>query len=129
MTFVAAITSIQRDCLNNFSGLPVPCLTGGPGWWGVLRSFLGVPVPGPAGAGRATDLLLAIVEIALAVVGLLSVLFLVIGGIRYITAHGNEEQAEAAKKTVTNSIIGLVIALLAFVVVSVIANALINKQV
>ena len=43
---------------------------------------------------------------------------------RYITAGGNEETAETAKKTITNAIIGIVVIILAFVIVRVISNAL-----
>ncbi len=79
----------------------------------------------PAGASTATGLIIGIIQIALWIVGLLSVLFVIIGGFRYVTAHGNEEQAEAAKKTLTHAITGIVIVILSFVIVRVISNALI----
>jgi len=66
-----------------------------------------------------------LILIALWITGTLSVLFVIIGGIRYVTAHGNEEQAEAAKKTILHAIIGVVIVVLSFVIVRVITNALI----
>src|SRR3989344_6050238 len=53
---------------------------------------------GFAGARSFGGLVLTILQLLLLVVGSLSVLFLMIGGIRYVTAHGNEENAEAAKK-------------------------------
>ena len=91
-----------------------------------------VPVPyipafgaGPAGRSTASGLIVSIIDIVLVFTGLLAVLFLIIGGLRYITAHGNEEQGEAAKKTITHAIIGLVIVILSFVIVRVISNALI----
>jgi hypothetical protein len=89
-----------------------------------------VPVPwvigffGPAGSLTATMLIIYIINILLAVVGLVAVLYVIIGGFRYVTAHGNEEQAEAAKLTITHAIIGIVIVILSFVIVRVIANAL-----
>jgi hypothetical protein len=70
-----------------------------------------------------------IIEILLAVAGLVAVVFLIVGGFRYITAGGNEETAESAKKTILNAIIGIVIVILAFVIVRVISNALISKTV
>jgi hypothetical protein len=74
----------------------------------------------------ATEVILRIIQIALAIAGLIAVIFLIIGGFRYITAGGNEEAAEGAKKTITNSIIGIVVVILAFVIVRVISNALIG---
>ena len=69
-----------------------------------------------------------IINIALTVAGLIAVLFLIIGGFRYITSAGNEETAEQAKKIITNAIIGIVIIILSFVIVRVISNALISNQ-
>jgi len=66
----------------------------------------------------------AIQNVLLPIVGLIAVLFIIIGGFRYITSAGNEEQAEGAKKTLTNAIIGLVIVILSYVIVAVIANQL-----
>jgi len=73
---------------------------------------------------RVSDLILRVINIALAVAGLVAVLFLIIGGFRYITSAGNEETAEQAKKIITNAIIGIVVIILSFVIVRVISNAL-----
>lgn len=81
------------------------------------------PLPGQS---TATEIILRIIQILLAIAGLVAVIFLIIGGFRYITAGGNEETAESAKKTITNAIIGIVIIILAFVIVRVISNALIG---
>src|SRR3989344_9230635 len=72
----------------------------------------------------ATTLVLQIINIALAVVGIVAILFIVIGGFRYITSAGNEEAAESGKKMITNAIIGLVVVILSYVIIRVIMNAL-----
>ena len=46
-----------------------------------------------------------------------AVLFLIIGGLQYVTASGNEKRADAAKKTILYAVIGLVVILLAYLVV------------
>ena len=84
------------------------------------------PVPG---LGTASQVIMRVIEILLAIAGLVAVIFLIVGGFRYITAGGNEETAEGAKKTLINAIIGVVIVILAFVIVRVISNALINQAV
>lgn len=84
---------------------------------------------GPAGATTASQLIYSIINILLAIVGLLSVLFVIIGGLRYVTAHSNEEQAAAAKKTIVNAIIGIAIVILSFVIIRVIAEALLSGTV
>ncbi|MCD6422400.1 hypothetical protein J7L13_03590 [bacterium] len=49
--------------------------------------------------------------------GLVAVFYLVYGGYLYITSGGGE-QAENAKKTILNAIIGLVVILIAFAIVN-----------
>ena len=68
-----------------------------------------------------------IIQGILAIVGVLALVFLVIGGVRYITAGDDSEAAEGGKKTVTNAIIGLVIVILSYVVIAVVVNALYGR--
>lgn len=97
----------------------------------------GVPVPVPfqfllggiAGQSTITQVILGIIYIALAIIGTLAVLFIIIGGIRYVTSAGSEETSESAKKTILHSVIGLIIAILSFVIVRVISQALIRGNV
>lgn len=51
-----------------------------------------------------------------------AVLFLIIGGFRYVISAGNEDQAESGKNTVLNALIGIVIIVLSYVIVNVVAN-------
>ncbi len=62
----------------------------------------------------------AIMKILLPLAGLISLLFIMIGGYQYMTAGINEEQAEQGKKTLQNAIIGLLIILLSYTVISII---------
>lgn len=56
------------------------------------------------------------------VVGGLSVLFLVLGGARYAVSGGDPSNTKKAKETILYSIIGMVIALMAFLAVQFITN-------
>ncbi len=53
-----------------------------------------------------------------------TVLMLIVGGIRYIVASGNQQMIEQAKKTIQFAIIGLVVVILSFVIVGSILNIL-----
>ena len=48
---------------------------------------------------------------------LISIVFITIGGLRYVISEGNEQKVQQAKETVLYAIIGLVISLVAFSVV------------
>ncbi len=69
---------------------------------------------------EVTDL----VKLFLQIVGLIAVGFLIYGGFQYITSAGNDETAESAKKTIQNAIIGLIIIILSYTIVTVIINAI-----
>jgi len=97
-------------------------------------AFAQFQTPSAGGTGLPNDtsvtgFIMKIINIALAVAGLVAVLFLIIGGFRYITSAGNEETAEQAKKIIINAIIGIVVIILSFVIVRVISNALINNSI
>ncbi len=74
-----------------------------------------------------SGLLKLVINWMLALAGLISVLFLIVGGFWYITSAGNEEQAEKGKGTVINAIIGIIIIVLSWIIVNVVSN-LVSSQ-
>jgi len=80
------------------AGIQAPSALGGPATVGEL-------------ATRVTNLLLGIA-------GVVSVIFIIIGGIQYASSAGNEQGTTKAKDTITNAVIGLVISVLAFAIVN-----------
>lgn len=90
--------------------------------------FGAVDKKSPAGAATAADLIVVIVQLLLLVAASIAVIFLMIGGYRYVAARGSEEATEAAKKTMTSSILGLVIIILAFAIIRVIVSVLLQGQ-
>jgi amino acid transporter len=65
-----------------------------------------------------------LITFGLGVAGALAVLFIIVGGFFYITAQGDTERLEKAKKTIKNAIIGAVFILLSLVIVLTIQAAL-----
>ena len=59
-----------------------------------------------------------VVNILLFIIGLISVIMLIWGGIRYTTSGGNANSVTAAKNTIMYAIIGLVIAIFAYAIVN-----------
>lgn len=55
-------------------------------------------------------------------IGFLGILGFVIAGIMYLTAAGDEDQVEKAKKIIMYSIIGVIVALLGFVVMTAVGT-------
>lgn len=79
----------------------------------------GIPVEQPSRSpgGSLTSLITTISNTILLLVGVIAVLFLIIGGFQYIASAGNPEQIGKAKQTIMYAIIGIIVALLAYVVV------------
>lgn len=65
-----------------------------------------------------------VINILLGFAGLGAVLYIVIGGIQYMTSAGNEESAEKGKKTIKFAIIGLIACIVAYMVVTVVVSTL-----
>ncbi|MDO4986946.1 MAG: hypothetical protein Q4E46_01330 [Candidatus Saccharibacteria bacterium] len=74
---------------------------------------------------RAEESALAIINTVLGVVAVVAVVFIIVGGVQYITSSGDTGKAMKAKNTIMYAVIGLVIALLAFAIVNfVLSNIL-----
>lgn len=58
------------------------------------------------------------------IVGIVAVIMLVIGGIKYVISGGDAKKVTDAKNTVLYAIIGLVVAFLAFAIVNFVISAL-----
>lgn len=59
-----------------------------------------------------------VINTMLFIVGILAVIMIIYAGIRYTTAHGDKGQVESAKNTLMYSIVGLVVAIVAYAVVN-----------
>jgi cytochrome bd-type quinol oxidase subunit 2 len=79
---------------------------------------------GVSGSRTAGTLVTQVIQVLLLVGGSVAVIFFLIGAFQYITARGNEEAAEKAKGTITSSIFGLVLIIMAFAIIYVVSNAL-----
>jgi hypothetical protein len=67
---------------------------------------------------------MAVFEDLLRVAGLVAVGLVIYGGVRYITSQGDPDSTKGAQATITNALIGLVIAVMAATTISFIANKL-----
>ncbi len=59
-------------------------------------------------------------QLAYIVTGIMVLIYLIYGAVRFITAAGNEELVEQAQKTMTNALIGLIILAASFPIIKII---------
>lgn len=69
-------------------------------------------------SGGLKEVITTISNTILLLVGVVAVLFLILGGFQYVTSGGNPEQVNKAKNTILYAIIGIVAALIAYVAVT-----------
>jgi len=106
-----------------------------PTWYHYLETEVnpagGCDISGPKGGdnnidwAKAAPLVgLAVIDILLRLAGLISVVFVVYGGFNYIMSQGEPDKITSARKTITNSLIGVAISIVAASIVAFIANVL-----
>ncbi len=66
----------------------------------------------------AENMVQTAINAALVVLGMISVLMIVIGGIRYSTSNGESAKVKSAKDTIIYSVVGLVVAIMAYTIVN-----------
>ena len=81
-------------------------------------------VPNPVGRQDLGGILFDVVNALLLFAGAVAVLFLIIGGFRYVVSAGNAEQVEGAKKTIVYALLGLIVIFIAYVLVQLVQNYL-----
>ena len=70
-----------------------------------------------------TGIFRTITNVLLFVLGAISVIMIIIGGLRYVISGGNSTAVTAAKNTILYAIVGVVVALLAYAIVNFVLNS------
>ncbi|MEO5949245.1 MAG: hypothetical protein ABIP74_02490 [Candidatus Saccharimonas sp.] len=119
--FAFSTTTYAASCADTFFGIPA--------WYkGMQDGSCAFKAPETGGQPDAKKLVLRvalnIIQAGMVAVAYVTIFFLIKGGFGYITSAGSSEGMASAKKTITNAIIGLVIAILAASIVNAIAGAI-----
>ena len=78
--------------------------------------------------GKSIDgdngLVKTVVNVLLWAVGILSVIMIIFSGFRYITSAGDASKTKSAQSTLTYSVVGLIVAIMAYAIVNMVINRL-----
>ena len=80
-----------------------------------------------AGETDIAEIIVNIIRWIMGIVGLISVIMIIYGGVTYATAAGVEERNETGKKILLWAIVGLVIAIVAFTLARTIVDLFISE--
>ena len=78
--------------------------------------------------GKSIDgdngLIKTVVNVLLWAVGILSVIMIIFSGFRYITSAGDASKTKSAQNTLIYSVVGLIVAIMAYAIVNMVTNRL-----
>lgn len=110
--------------IKNYLVKVVSLATGGSVMW-VSKVFAQIEPPlVPDTPTRIEDVIANIINVLLFVVGVTAVIMLIVGGIRYITSGGSQENVTKAKNTIIYAIVGIVVAVVAYALVNFVVTRL-----
>ena len=89
----------------------------------LLHTFAQVADPFPQVAANS-GIVVVILNIVFSIVGALTLLFVVIGGVRYVISQGDPQNTAKAKNTIIYAAIGLAVTLLAATIVNYVVGNL-----
>lgn len=69
----------------------------------------------------------SIINVFLGFLGIIAVVIVLLGGFKWMTAGGNEDQIETAKKLITNGVIGLIIILMSWSISKFVIGLIYNE--
>ncbi len=87
-------------------------------------------IPGVTTKGESTELpayLTSLFNFAIAIVGIAALVMITIGGFWYLTSAGNASRVSTAKSMVTDAILGLLVALFAWLILNTINPQLVSR--
>jgi ABC-type dipeptide/oligopeptide/nickel transport system permease subunit len=93
----------------------------------ISADTLGISYPGTIGLGNRDirDTIASIIRVALGLLGIVAVAIILMGGFTWMTAGGNDEKVEEAKKRIFQGVIGLAIILCSYALATFVINQLI----
>ena len=74
--------------------------------------------------GTLTQIITNIMLWGLGLIGIIGIIGFIIAGVLYLTAAGDDKKMESAKKAMTYSIVGVVVALMGWVIIKAVASML-----
>lgn len=122
MSAVVPTAPVYAAECTNTSGGTVPTIGDAAGCaQGTDQS--GCLIQGDSCTGDETPIFQTITNVLLFIIGAISVIMLIIGGIRYTVSGGDSGAVTSAKNTILYAIVGIVVALLAYALVNFVVGS------
>ncbi|HEX7483979.1 MAG TPA: hypothetical protein VF281_02395 [Candidatus Saccharimonadales bacterium] len=73
----------------------------------------------------ATGIFTTLTNVLLFIIGAISVIMIIIGGLRYVVSGGDSSKVSAAKNTILYAVVGILVALLAYAIINFVITSLV----
>jgi uncharacterized membrane protein YqiK len=71
----------------------------------------------PATGSGLFTIIKTIIQVMIVIGGIIAVIMIILGGIRYITSNGDQADVKAAKDTILYAVVGLVVTIISYAIV------------
>ena len=78
------------------------------------------------GQTSADEVVIQVINVALGLLGLIAVILILIGGFMWMTAGGNTDKVDKARKFIINGVVGLIIVLAAYGIASFVIDKIVG---
>lgn len=119
---LATVHAATDDCLKDTGGTIAGCLGNGVDKTDPDRADKGTP------SERVDKVIRLVINVFSLVVGVIAVIMIIIGGLKYITSGGDSGNITGAKNTILYAIIGLVVVALAQIVVKFVLTKVTGQE-
>ena len=87
--------------------------------WNIKAKDIGVPTSTSTVSGGFSN----VISLMIAAIGMLAIVFIIVGGIQYAYSMGNAKRTQQARETITYAVVGLVLAIAAYAIVAFASDA------
>lgn len=84
---------------------------------------------GIAGSQSYKEVIPQVIKTLLLVSGSIAILFIILGGFRYMSSRDNADSAKKARSMIVNAVIGLIVIILSYAIVLIVTNILNNTRI
>ena len=121
---ILIVSGLMAVGLAFFNVLPVLAQgTAGTGGGFLNPQDLPTAVGQAGGSKTLRELAVTIINYVLGFLGLIAVAMIIYGGVSYVTAAGEQNKVDNAKKVIMYAIVGLIIVILSYAIVSTVLGA------
>jgi hypothetical protein len=77
----------------------------------------------PTSTGDIATGIANVIKLMMTVVGMLSLVFLIVGGLRYVISTGDSKRVSQARETILYAVVGIIVSIAAYAIVSFVAKS------